>query len=521
VSTAKQGFGVSLIAQKEAIEKYAHQHDLKIVQWFEEVLSASKTGRPLFLEMMKLLHKKKADGAVIHKIDRSARNLDDWTDVVRIVDQFPDVDIHFAHEGVDLRTRAGRLSADVQAVFAADYSRNLRQETIKGLYTRLKQGIYPFAAPIGYKDTGKGRLKVIDPVQGALVKQAFNLYSSRKYTLRTLLAKMNALGLRNIRGHKLCVNSLGLVLNNSFYMGVLKVKGISYVGKHEPLIKPELFKRVQAIIRSKTNQKTNKHSFVYSKRLKCGECGYSMIGERQRGNIYYRCHNKVCPTKGVRESTIEKQVKESFSKVQLLQTEIDSLNHFLNTAEQEWFNTQNEMLASIKLQKGQIEKTIERLTDFYLDGSLDKEMYLKRKENLLADFKTKESVEIEISDSKERIFKKARNFLELSKTLVRCYEKGIVEEKQELLQKVTSNLTVNGKNLEIAMRSPFLEVSERQKLTSCCLERGEARKDNGISIEQNTFSSKPKALSQEALKSLLDKILEACANLPDTEDGEF
>lgn len=35
-----------------------------------------------------------------------------------------------------------QLTADIQAVIAADYIRNLREETIKGINGRLKQGLY-------------------------------------------------------------------------------------------------------------------------------------------------------------------------------------------------------------------------------------------------------------------------------------------------------------------------------------------------------------------------------------------
>ena len=57
---------------------------------------------------------------------------------------------------LDLNTRGGRLSADIQAVVAADFIRNLREETKKGFYGRLKQGLYPICAPIGYLDRGGG-----------------------------------------------------------------------------------------------------------------------------------------------------------------------------------------------------------------------------------------------------------------------------------------------------------------------------------------------------------------------------
>src|SRR5882762_7826668 len=181
VSTVKQGEkGVSLQEQKDAILRYAHQRNLEVSRWFEEQETAAKRGRPAFTHMLKLLRLKVAQGVIIHKIDRSARNLEDWADVGRLVDA--GVEVRFANENVDLKTVAGRLSADIQAVVAAHYSRNLREEVKKGLYGRLKQGYYPFRAPIGYLDQGTAKVKVIDPIKGPLVQQIFTLYGSGTFS---------------------------------------------------------------------------------------------------------------------------------------------------------------------------------------------------------------------------------------------------------------------------------------------------------------------------------------------------
>jgi site-specific DNA recombinase len=164
VSTPRQGErGVSLPEQKNAIERYARAHSLQIGRWFEEQQSASHTGRPAFVQMLRLLRKGTAQGVIIHKIDRSARNMEDWADVSKLVDA--GVQVYFASENVDLKTVGGRLSADIQAVVAAHYSRNLREEVKKGLYGRLKQGCYPFRAPIGYLDQGSAKVKIPDPAR--------------------------------------------------------------------------------------------------------------------------------------------------------------------------------------------------------------------------------------------------------------------------------------------------------------------------------------------------------------------
>ena len=86
VSTAKQGEGVSLEAQKDAIQAFADQNDLVVSHWFEEKETAAKSGRPVFSNMMKQLHQRKASGVIIHKIDRSARNLSDWAKIGELSD---------------------------------------------------------------------------------------------------------------------------------------------------------------------------------------------------------------------------------------------------------------------------------------------------------------------------------------------------------------------------------------------------------------------------------------------------
>lgn len=114
--------------------------------------------------MLRELCRGRVQGLIMHKIDRSARNLRDWG----IISELPDigVDVHIAAEPYDFCSRGGRLTADIQAVIAADYIRNLREETIKGLNGRLKQGLYPFRAPIGYRDNSRGKPKTICPIKG-------------------------------------------------------------------------------------------------------------------------------------------------------------------------------------------------------------------------------------------------------------------------------------------------------------------------------------------------------------------
>ena len=249
-------YGVSLEHQREAIERYAGKNNLNIVKWFEEQETAAKRGRPLFGQMLKLLRGGKASGVIIHKIDRSARNLKDWADLGELIDA--GVEVHFANESLDLHSRGGRLSADIQAVVAADYIRNLREETIKGFYGRLKQGLYPRPALIGYQDQGPGLPKLPDPAQAPHVRMVFEKYGSGNYNLKSLCAEMHQLGLRNKNGNKVSINGISCILNNPFYTGRIFVKktGQSFAGVHQPIVPCSLFERVQQILKGEFNKRT-------------------------------------------------------------------------------------------------------------------------------------------------------------------------------------------------------------------------------------------------------------------------
>ncbi len=185
VSTPKQGqTGVSLQEQRTAIEQYARRHNLAVDRWYEDQVTAAKRGRRVFERMLRERRKAGAAGVIVHKIDRSARNFFDWADMNDLMDE--GVEIHIASENRRIETRDDRLAADVQAVVAVDYIRNLREETIKGFYGRLKQGLYPLKAPLGYLDRGRGKAKEIDPVHGPLIRWAFEAYATGAFTLDSL-----------------------------------------------------------------------------------------------------------------------------------------------------------------------------------------------------------------------------------------------------------------------------------------------------------------------------------------------
>jgi len=471
VSTTKQGEGVSLEVQKDGISRYAERNQFPVDLWLEEMETAAKRGRPVFNHAMKLLRQGKHKGIILHKLDRGARNLKDWAEIGELSDR--GIEVHFVNESLDLHSRGGRLSADIQAVVAADYIRNLREETRKGFYGRLKQGLYPLQAPIGYLDNGKGKEKTIDPIKGPLLRKAFELYGTTRYTLLTLGDELHRLGLRNHNGGRVTRTGISTLLNNPFYMGLIRIRRTNetFAGIHEPLIGKALFDRVQNVLTGKVNARTQRHSFMFRRMLTCATCHYSLIGEKQKGHVYYRCQTKQCPTTCIREEVVQMDVSRLLEQLCFNNQEMAYFKTRIMTLRNDWTTRQEDETRSLKLRLDQIKDRLNRLTDAYLDQALDKTMFEERKKSLLIDQKAVEDSLTNLQRNGSQGPNRLEKFLELVGSASLSHELASDEEKREMINILTSNRQVDGKKLVLEPSLPFQEVANRFKNATCAPER--------------------------------------------------
>lgn len=464
VSTTKQGDGVSLEAQRDAITLYADRNNISIINWFEEKETAAKSGRPIFNAMIRLLRNNKADGVVLHKPDRAARNFADWAKMGELADA--GIDVHFASEALDFRSRGGRLSADIQAVIAADYIRNLKDEIHKGINGRLKQGLYPFKAPIGYCDNGSGKVKTIDPIRGPMVKRVFELYASGEYSLRTLLIEIRAMGLQTDSGTFVSKGSLECMLGNPFYTGIIRIKrsGAVYSGSQEPLISPSLYEQVQSVRAGKSGKKVTKHSHTYRGLFRCQRCEKSMVPELQKGHVYYRCHTPACPPNTIREEYLEKSILDIFQRCQMT----DDAVHQLMANITEWIKERQcqSKPSTYPMQLNQIDIRLERLTDALIDRLIDNDEFNKRKNSLMLErsvVQEKADIEAKTDADPNHIQK----FLELVKNLYSSFIIATKAEKRQIVEFSISNRTVFEKKIFVEPYSWLLDTQTALSVLVC------------------------------------------------------
>ncbi len=499
VSTQKQGEGVSLDAQKDAILRFASTNNITITKWFEEKQTAAKSGRPVFNSMIKLLRSGKASGVVMHKIDRSARNFRDWARIGELADA--GIDVHFATESLDFRSRGGRLSADIQAVIAADYIRNLRDEVIKGFNGRMKEGLYPLKAPIGYLDNGGGKPKTIDPLRGPLVREAFELYASGKHSIRSLLLKMNNKGLTNCHGHPISKGCLEGLLGNPFYTGLIRIKttGACYPGVHEPLIPVSLFETVQDVKTGKAVKKVTRHNHTYRCLFQCAHCERSMIAEKHKGFVYYRCQARNCPPNSIREEELEAAVERLMRDINLCPRDVDEITKQIEQCLKE--EDPAKIRKGRQLQLDNIEKRLDRLTDALLDELIDQETFKQRQESLLFD-QTKLREERSDHHKKAMSADMVRQFLERLKNLAEHYIIAPTDEKREIVEITTSNRKVIDKKVYL---EPSKWLSDTQKLLGvryCGGSRPTSRTRQQLSKE--SIDDLLKIVDQQGVANMLD-----------------
>lgn len=444
VSTQKQGEGVSLDAQREAIRVFASRQNLQVTEWFEEKETAAKSGRPIFTKMLKLLEHRKADGLIIHKIDRSARNLKDWAIISDLSDA--GIDVYFATESLDFRSRGGRLTADIQAVIAADYIRNLSEEARKGINGRLKQGIYPWPAPLGYLNAGSGKPKPIDPIRAPLVRQLFSLYLTGNYSIRTLHTEMLRRGLTNTLGRRTSRHSVEHILSNPFYCGQMRNgrTGELFPGLHEPLISAHDFKRIQAIKAGRFGKKVTKHNHLFRRLIACANCTRPLTGELHKGRVYYRCHTQCCNNRSIREDGFASAVLVLLAQLEVrAKTKEDIKSEILAW---DFRLSDDEALRSVVLRVSEAEARLSRLTDLLVNGAIEPDEHQKRRATIKIDLaalqEEQHDLELRRDDGSHR-----ERFFELASSLTRLYESAMPDEKREIIDQATSNRTWDGENL--------------------------------------------------------------------------
>ena len=336
--------------------------------------------------MLDRICKGEAGGILAWHPDRLARNSIDGGKIIYLLDTGQIKDLKFPTFWFD-STPQGKFMLNIAFGQSKYYIDNLSENIKRGHRAKLRKGIWPTFAPLGYLNNHKTKGIDIDLERAPFIRKAFELYGTGEYTLKAIVKVLGQAGLKSYKGNVLSVSSVQRMLQNSIYYGVFSFNGEVYDGTHEPIISKKLFDSVQQVMSNRgKKQRKRKHEFAFSGLMKCGFCGCLITAEKQKGHHYYRCTKKKqkCDEKYLREEKLVEQMKEIIQKVSLPD---DWAKNMLTEIDKEKEQAREEtkvIVQNLQSRKTEIEITTEKLLDLFIEGKgIEPEEYQTKKQKLL------------------------------------------------------------------------------------------------------------------------------------------
>lgn len=255
VSTfAQEKNGKNLEQQLDEVADYCkrkgYQFDPKR-DVFDDVVSGARTDREGYYKLLSRVEKEDAEVIVAWNVSRLGRNsLDGAWLMVKAKEH--GYRIETAQEGMDFTENPSQeLVFDVLTA-AAKFQRNtILQDMERGRRTGHKRGKWVVGAPpIGYDSKGPRGGKVLTPNADApLVRSIFERYAAGETAqaiardLRTRGVKVSSDPRRTGLGW--AANTIGRMLDQATYIGLLTFRGDVVKGEHEPIIPQDLWDAVR------------------------------------------------------------------------------------------------------------------------------------------------------------------------------------------------------------------------------------------------------------------------------------
>ena len=350
------------------------------------------------------------------------------------------------------------------------YVDSLSENTKRGLREKVRRGIFPGLAPLGYLNDPRSKEIVVDKQFAPIIKQVFESYASGRYTLREISLLLKEKGVTT-RGEKpYCLDRVKFILTNPFYYGLFRYSGEIYEGSHEPIIEKSLFDRVQRVLVERGHQykrKVIKHDLCGLFRCSCGMMitAENKVKVQKNGNrhsyTYYRCSRKSKTIKCKESALREELLDERLSSFLLDYAPPRAISDFLlNRLEQDaeaeranYNTTRSE--AEAKLHGISAKQKI--LFDSYLEQDIDRETFLNKK--------------VELLDEKKSLTEFLNNFEAGQKSWVEPMKKWLenlssickIAKSDDLLAKKQLALDLFGLNLFLINQTPILKEYHNDK----------------------------------------------------------
>lgn len=459
VSTADQvdALPAQIYRLNDYAERYFPDHEL---HEFHE--SAYKGSRDKFNAVLdKIVREPEVVAVVFDKIDRLTRDSSaiEMNTIMQLVRK-GQIDLHFISDNLTLNAESSAaefMQFGFGTIGAQYYSDSVSYNVRRRNAQLRRDGIWTGKAPFGYRNTLKSKRKWVEvhEIEADVVKRAYELYATNSYSLKRVKQIIN-----DEYGIKLSLSFIGKMLNNPFYMGIMRVKDELYPHNYDVIIPNKLYQQVQAVIGGYASKprRTYGKPYIYRGLIRCAACGCTVTFEIKKGKyIYGHCtqwkgkHGAIY----VSQKEITDQLKLVFKQIQLPKHAYLEVLESLQSDADKDNETNTQKVATLTEEIKRYETRIQRNYDAFLDQLIDETLYKqKHQEMSLAKRKLEDSrknIEL-MSDS---TFDETLSLLNLCKQAPELFKNADIDEKRTLLNLVISNLELDDDKLRWKLKEPY------------------------------------------------------------------
>jgi len=480
---------LSIDSQVKELRDFAREQNLSVARVFTESMSAKSPGRPVFNELMALIHRGKLDGLLCWKLDRLARNPVDGGALIWAMEEGHLKNIH-TPQRTFINTGNDKFWMQLEFGMAKKYVDDLSDNVKRGRRAKIEKGWWPGLPPLGYLNDRNTSTIIKDTERFPLMRRMWDMMLSGEYTPHHILKIANEQwGLRTRRfkrfgGGPLALSMVYKLFKNPFYYGVIRYKGGCFQGSHDPMISKSEFDRVQELLDDRAKPRPKRHIFAYTGLIKCGECGASVTAEyrinrQEHEYVYYHCTKKKrmisCSQKYIEVKRLERQISDFLGSLTITREIKDWAIRLLQELHEEEIKKDRVAIESLNKRHEGCMKEISELLNMKLRGLLTDEEYASKKQELENErIRIKEFSE-DGNDRFTQIVRWCEEAFEFAHVAKSKFDNGTTEEKRAILGYTGSNLILKDGILLIEAHKPLFLIRKTVELPSvkkCMLEPG-------------------------------------------------
>lgn len=398
---------------------------------------------------------------VFDKIDRLTRDptSDEYIRLVRLC-YSGSIELHFPADNVIITKDSpatDKMRLGFGVALAQYYSATISDNVKRRQAQMLHDGFWTGAAPFGYQYTTKDGKKWLEPhpVNAEIIRYTFSSYASGTSSLLVLKSEwLDKFGVSTSHSR------IEGLLKNPFYYGIMRVKGIHYEHNYERLVAKELFDQVQAVL-SGYAAKPHRWAglpFAYRGLISCSECGSRITFETKKNKYTYgHCtqFKYKHDAKYINEVKLTEQFKSIIEMVKIPDDVLHELRDYISNLKTESISRIETQRSLLQSQISRLSTRLERMYDDRLDDLISDEKYKEKYHEFTEKKQLLESdlQNIELLDS--RRLDDYSYLLDLANKAPRLFEMADYREKHKIINKILSNLQLDGSLLRWKYKRPF------------------------------------------------------------------